>query len=142
MDFNSCLAVIIRIETGDDPNGGYTNDPRDPGGETKWGIAKRAHPTVNIANLTLADAAVIYKQEYWDPLTADMLTSPINFFSFDTAVNQGVTVAQKFLSQTKDPGEFMQARLRRYSTNPNWAVYGKGWTSRLIQIMAIALADK
>ena len=28
--------------------GGYVNDPKDPGGETKYGISKRAHPDVDI----------------------------------------------------------------------------------------------
>ena len=27
--------------------GGYVNDPKDPGGETKYGISKRAHPDVD-----------------------------------------------------------------------------------------------
>jgi lysozyme family protein len=35
---------IIRRETGGDPKGGYTNDPTDSGGETIWGISKRANP--------------------------------------------------------------------------------------------------
>ena len=28
--------------------GGYVNDPADPGGETKYGISKKAYPTVDI----------------------------------------------------------------------------------------------
>jgi len=27
--------------------GGYANDPRDPGGETKYGISKRAYPALD-----------------------------------------------------------------------------------------------
>ena len=45
--------------------GGYRNDPSDPGGETKWGIAKRDHPTVDIASLTLQGAIDILQTEYW-----------------------------------------------------------------------------
>lgn len=35
---------IIKAETGGDPNGGLTNDPRDAGGRTIWGISERANP--------------------------------------------------------------------------------------------------
>jgi lysozyme family protein len=40
----SIIDAIILAETGGDPNGGYTNDPRDPGGRTIWGISERANP--------------------------------------------------------------------------------------------------
>ena len=33
--------------------GGYSNDPNDSGGETIFGISKRAYPKVNIRDLTL-----------------------------------------------------------------------------------------
>ena len=33
--------------------GGYVNNSRDPGGETNFGISKRAYPNVDIKNLTL-----------------------------------------------------------------------------------------
>ena len=37
-----------------DHEGGYVNHPKDPGGETKFGISKRSYPTLDIAALTLA----------------------------------------------------------------------------------------
>ena len=46
---------------------GYVNDPRDSGGETKFGVAKNANPNVNIAKLTLDEAKKIYKSRYWIP---------------------------------------------------------------------------
>ncbi len=42
--------------------GGYTNDPRDPGGETNWGISKRAYPNLDIKNLAMEEAKRIYKR--------------------------------------------------------------------------------
>ena len=42
--------------------GGYVNDPKDPGGETKYGISKRAHPDVDIKNLSREKACAIYKK--------------------------------------------------------------------------------
>ena len=45
---------------------GYVNDPKDPGGETNYGISKRAYPDVDIKNLTEDGAKDIYKRDYWD----------------------------------------------------------------------------
>jgi lysozyme family protein len=40
--------------------GGYTDNPKDPGGETNWGISKRSYPSVDIKNLTREQAGVLY----------------------------------------------------------------------------------
>lgn len=48
--------------------GGYVNDPGDPGGETKYGISKRAYPDLNIRALTRDQARYIYHRDYWKGL--------------------------------------------------------------------------
>ena len=62
MTFETAIAFVLNEE------GGYSNDPRDPGGETNFGISKRAHPQVDIKNLTLEEAESIYRYEHtaWD----------------------------------------------------------------------------
>jgi len=76
--------------------GGYVNDPSDPGGETKWGISKRSYPDLDIAHLTVEDAKIIYKRDYWDELYLDMLNNEsISEEIFDTAVNTGRSTATK-----------------------------------------------
>ena len=78
--------------------GGYVNDPADPGGETKYGISKRAHPEVNIKDLTLEQAAQIYRKDYWDALKLDQLVETRPLFAitvFDAAVNLGPLQARK-----------------------------------------------
>jgi len=57
-NFERCIAFVLRHE------GGYVNDPRDPGGETKYGISKRAYPGLDIKNLTEEQAKEIYRQDY------------------------------------------------------------------------------
>lgn len=47
--------------------GGYVNDPDDPGGETKYGISKRSYPNLDIKNLTEEQAKSIYLREWWSP---------------------------------------------------------------------------
>jgi len=48
-----------------DHEGGYVNDPDDPGGETKYGISKRSYPQLDIKALTPADAVEIYYKDWW-----------------------------------------------------------------------------
>lgn len=50
-----------------DLEGAYVNNPKDPGGETKYGISKRAFPNLDIKNLTEDDAFEIYYKKYYLP---------------------------------------------------------------------------
>ena len=69
--FDKAMEHIFKWE------GGYVNDAKDPGGETKYGICKRSHPTVDIKNLTKDQAKVIYKREYWDKCVAELVTEKL-----------------------------------------------------------------
>lgn len=75
--------------------GGYSNDPKDPGGETNWGISKRSYPTVDIKNLTQQQAQAIYMKDFWAPL-GDAHPA-VKFQVFDFAVNGGLSVAVRKL---------------------------------------------
>jgi lysozyme family protein len=88
-DFEVAIEKVLDIETGGDRvNGGYTNDPDDPGGETKWGISKRAHPDVHIASLSERGAKRLYKEHYWNKLLLDQVPDQdIAEELLDTAVN-------------------------------------------------------
>jgi lysozyme family protein len=79
--------------------GGYSNNPKDPGGETKFGISKRSYPNEDIRNLTLDRAREIYRRDFWDKLYLDNLPDVIRFDLFDAAVNSGVKQAIKFLQK-------------------------------------------
>ena len=54
VNFKIAFKEIIGVE------GGYVNNPNDKGGETKYGISKRAYPNLDIKNLTLKKAEEIY----------------------------------------------------------------------------------
>ena len=89
-DFSLAIGRTLEHE------GGYVNDPTDAGGETKYGISKRAYPDVDIAALTIEDAKAIYKRDYWDKVKGDDINSQMNAFSiFDCAVNMGISRASK-----------------------------------------------
>lgn len=82
---------------------GYVNDPLDAGGETKFGIAKNANPTLNIKALTWAQAEAVYYNKYWLAAQCDRLNdiSPsLTVLHFDGAVNHGITNAARFLQRS------------------------------------------
>jgi len=92
--FRQAVEVVLRNE------GGYVNDPRDPGGETKYGISKRSYPNLDIANLTREDAIAIYYRDWWqrygyDRLQDDAVATKL----LDMAVNMGPATAHRLLQE-------------------------------------------
>ncbi|RME80559.1 MAG: hypothetical protein D6771_09350, partial [Zetaproteobacteria bacterium] len=90
--------------------GGYANDPRDPGGETKYGISKRSYPDLDIAALTIEDAIAIYRRDWWDrydyDALADAADAAVAVRTFDLAVNMGAHAAHALLQRAlADCGE-------------------------------------
>ena len=80
--------------------GGWVNNPNDPGGETKYGVTKRDHPDLDIANLTLEQAKGIYFAEYWLPLGAkDLADEDVACKVFDIAINCGTRKAIEILQR-------------------------------------------
>lgn len=89
-DFTKAIQKIIASE------GGYVNDPNDPGGETKFGISKRSYPNEDIKNLTIERAREIYKRDFWDKIGGDQIKDQaIADLLVDSAVNEGVVPAVK-----------------------------------------------
>ena len=154
--FDKAIEFVLQFE------GGYVNDPTDPGGETKYGIAKRSYPSLNIADLTKEDAVHIYQRDYWQVCKCDMLPSPIAILVFDTAVNQGTDAAIRLLQAalgvnvdgvigpaTIDGArrsDFLEAistftagRCMRYALNPNVKRFGSGWFRRVVACLQTAL---
>ena len=91
--FDDIIEVVLKHE------GGYVNDPVDPGGETNFGIAKRSHPDVDIKNLTEEGAKEIYYQDYWMKNRVPQLPDDLKHIYFDMCVNQGRGRAVKILQQ-------------------------------------------
>ena len=79
--------------------GGYVNDPKDLGGETKYGITKRFYPDVDIKNLTIEQATEIYKKDYWDKNKVESLPQNLWHIYFDMCVNMGKRTAVKVLQR-------------------------------------------
>jgi lysozyme family protein len=79
--------------------GGYVNDPKDLGGETKYGITKRFYPDIDIKNLTINQAKDIYKSDYWDKNKVESLPQNLWHIYFDMCVNMGKRTAVKVLQR-------------------------------------------
>lgn len=74
--------------------GGYVFDQNDVGGETKYGISKKAYPALNIRALSLEDAKKIYYRDFWLKGKFDQIKDKnvaIQFFDF--SVNFGLRAA-------------------------------------------------
>lgn len=113
----------------------YTNDPDDPGGETKYGISKRAYPNEDIKNLTPERALELYEKDYWDKCGCNELPYPYNVAVFDTAVNLGVSKTQDILRKADSVDRFLRLRRDHYTAiinkNDRLMKYAKGWFNRV-----------
>ena len=92
-NFNEIIEQVLEHE------GGYVNDPKDLGGETKYGITKRFYPDVDIKNLTVEQAKEIYKKDYWDRNRVESLPQNLWHIYFDMCVNMGKRTAVKVLQR-------------------------------------------
>ena len=139
-NFNEAFEKILRFE------GGYVNDKSDSGGETKYGISKKAFPNVDIKNLTLNEAKEIYKKVYWDKIKGDEINNQkIAEIIFDTAINMGIStaakLAQKILNVKQDG--IIGAITLNALNNVNEEVFTKDYKlARIAKYVEIAKGDK
>lgn len=144
--------------------GGYVNDPADPGGETKWGISKRAYPAISIAALTREDAREIYLRDFWARVNADSLPDGVAWQLLDFAVNSGIETAVRYLQRAlgvADDGYWGPAsqaasdaasesdivmmlnaeRLDFMTRLRNWPDHGRGWARRVARNLRYGADD-
>lgn len=106
--FAAALAHVLAFE------GGWSEDPFDPGGPTNKGITLAVYaresgvavteatfPRLTSELRAIPDALVerIYRERYWTPSCAPDLPAPLALFHFDAAVNQGVGAAARMLQE-------------------------------------------
>lgn len=148
--FDDAFTALIGNE------GGYVNNPADPGGETNFGITKRVAVangyTGPMKSLSLDTAKQIAKKVYWDPLHLDEFDPRVAFQMLDANYNGGQTVkwaqaasgaavdgkmgpATIAALKAVDPHAFTLSFLSQrllYLTNLTiWSTFGKGWSRRI-----------
>jgi len=99
-DFASCLAVVLVEE------GGFSNNPHDPGGATMHGVTQRVYdawrrqrqlPLASVRGISNSEVAAIYRAQYWDAVQGDRLPRGVDLMVFDEGVNSGPARSAKDL---------------------------------------------
>lgn len=116
--------------------GGYVNDPKDPGGETNFGISKRKFPEIDIKSLTRESAKELYKRVYWVGNNLDSYSWPYSAACLDSYVQHLPSVASRMIQESNnDLRALLEARrvfyLRLIAKNPVLGKYKKGWLNRI-----------
>lgn len=164
-NFGRALTLVLKHE------GGYVDHPADPGGATNRGITLatlsawrgRKVTKAEVRALTEAEAAVIYRANYWNVIKGDDLPAGLDYAVFDFAVNSGPARAAKHLQalvgtaadgligpktlavvRAKEPTDLIRrltrSRLDFLSALPTWPTFGKGWRARVQGVEKDALA--
>jgi lysozyme family protein len=149
--FQDAFAAVIGNE------GGYSNSPADPGGETMYGITQSVARAWgyqgDMRALPLATAQAIAKTQYWDVYQCDQFDARIGFNVFDAAYNGGhpaqwlqraagvtqdgvigaITIAAvRALDPMTIVARFNSSRISYYtSLVGEWPTFGRGWMNRL-----------
>ena len=157
-NFKDYIELILKDE------GGYVNDPSDSGGETKYGISKRAYPNLNISKLSKEDAIAIYKRDYWNKSKCESLPYNLRYIHLDTSINMWISTAIKLLQkaakinidgiigpQTIEESKkvtlqnYIDERRKKYEeiikNNPKNIKFKKGWLSRIQRILEFGILN-
>lgn len=119
--------------------GGYVNDPKDPGGETHYGIAKRSHPTVDIAALTIPQAVEIYHKEYWVAYNIEQYDLPYCVAVLDSYVQHSPNKVKGMLELAGGNLQSLLEARRQYYLKlivfkPELSRFKKGWFNRINEL--------
>jgi lysozyme family protein len=145
--------------------GGYVNNPVDPGGETNFGVTAKVARECGyygpIREMTKEQAKDIYATKYWLP-ALDGLPYVVAFQIFDMSVNSGVwqavRTAQRAIGVADDgkmgaitlqklnsmvPSDFVilfnAERLSFMTLLSSWPHFSKGWVNRITSNLKMAV---
>jgi len=99
-NFDTSLGLTLVYE------GGWADNPKDPGGATYRGITQAVYdeyrqtlnlPRQSVRLMSDVDLRVIYRIRYWQRISGDQLQLGLDYAVFDFAVNSGVGRASRAL---------------------------------------------
>lgn len=136
--------------------GGYSDNPNDPGGATMYGVtqavARRWGYTGDMQDLPQDTAKAIAKSEYWDRYSCDKFDPRVEFQVFDAAYNgghpaqwlqqasgatvDGIIGPETIAAVNLTPPRvlimrFVSYRLTYLTSLDTWPTFGKGWARRI-----------
>jgi lysozyme family protein len=164
-NFDLCLTLLLAHEGGfvnhpQDP-GGMTNLGVTARVWEEW--LGRPVSEKEMKALTPTMVKPLYKRKYWDAVRGDELVSGVDYAVFDVAVNSGAGRAIKFLQSCvgvtvdggfgprtfdavskQDPERLIELycakRLEFLQALKTFETFGKGWSRRVAEVKAKALA--
>lgn len=156
MRFEEALQKVLKHE------GGYVNNPADPGGATNYGITKAVAVqygyTGPMRTIPIDTVAAIYRRNYWDRVKADEFPIAIRYPLFDAAVNSGPkqavtwlqramnipvdgiigpqTIAAARSSNTPEvAAKMLGHRLAMLADLKHFDQFGRGWSKRIASVL-------
>ncbi len=163
-NFVPCLTITLKHE------GGWSDHPADPGGATMKGVTigryRQYYPNAtktDLRNISQFDLERIYRDDYWRKVAGDELPHGVDLATFDYGVNSGpsrgvrylqsvlgvkqdgvaghATIAAANLADGKDTiKRLCAARISFVRGLRTFSVFGKGWSRRIADIEARAVA--
>jgi lysozyme family protein len=147
-NFAEALRLTLKYE------GGFSNDPHDPGGATMQGVTQgtyniyRHHKNLPVQSVRLIgnnELQEIYKINYWDEVGGDALQSGVDALAFDIAVNSGPGRVRPWLAASKDMSvadriHYLDQRRRSFykGLSTFWR-FGRGWMARENDLLSHAV---
>ncbi len=148
--------------------GGYVDNPADPGGATMWGITERVARSWGydgpMQSLPRDTAEAIAYNRYWQPYLLDSLPAAIAFQVFDAVYNGGSAILwlQRAAGMPADKqdgmmgpetlaavldvvpakliGRFDAQRLLYLADLDTWPTFGRGWARRIANNLLVGEA--
>ncbi len=146
-NFRDCLKFTLAYE------GGWADNPKDPGGATMKGITlatyRRWFPAATktqLRNISAQNVEKIYRADYWDKVSGDSLAAGVDLVTFDAGVNSGQARAMKWLmasiggADVDTVKKICAKRLGFMRSLAIWKTFGKGWLARVTAAEAKGVA--
>ena len=169
-DFDKSFDRVIGHEGGfqkmHDDRGNWTSGVVGEGElkGTKFGLSAMSYPLIDIENITVEYAKVIYYKDWWLPLRMNRFKPVMQYQMFDAAINHGASNAAKMLQRAvgvKDDGDigpltiaaknkievedlpmlFIAERILFFTKVKTFNLYGKGWMNRMAENLKLATED-
>lgn len=149
MTFDKALEFIFREE------GIHANDPQDPGGDTWFGISRKANPDLAWPP-TREQAVERYRRNYWAACKCDNFPWEVALVVFDTAVQHSpddairmlqaalkipvdgvvgaITIRAAWKATHAQLIDVLVARALHYAEQKGITHFGRGWMRRLFHL--------
>jgi len=130
-DFQKAVEDLVR-----NWEGGYVDDPDDPGGATKYGISKRSYPLLDIKELSYDQAVAIYYRDFWQKYFAKIADPQMRAKEFNMGVLMGPKTAILLAVGCDNISAYRLACVRHFEAivikHPEYAKYLNGWKRRAL----------